>query len=161
MLQEITEDGTLHWNCHHDACAPLQAHLSHESVEWCEPGLVALPPCACGARTFIKTHFDEKDLAPPIIEYNPDGSIASVQIVGAPNLTVVEQEMHRYLVPHPEKPGELIPAFALSIKSVQPHPAIARHQKLHTLLHANGKPAPQKADVSHAHEPPHHDRPPQ
>lgn len=144
MLQEITDDGQLHWHCHRPDCPPMSAHISHDAVEW-KRGLVALPPCACGSRTFIKTQFDAKDLAPPIIEYNPDGSIKSVQIVGAPNLTVVEQELHRYLVPHPEKSGEMIPAFALSIKSVQPHPAIARHQKLHTLLHQHGKPAPQKA----------------
>lgn len=145
MLQEILDDGTFHWTCHRPDCPPLSAHVSHESVEWKEPGLVALPPCTCGSRTFIKTQFDAKDVAPPMIEYSPDGSIKSVQIVGAPNLTIVEQEVQRYLVPHPEKPGETIPAFALSIKSVQPHPAIARHQKLHTLLHQHGKPAPQKA----------------
>jgi hypothetical protein len=150
-LQHISDEGDLHWNCHND-CPPLKEHISHDQVEWIpsptakDPPLVALPPCpGCGSRTFLSVIFSEKDLTPPLIVRNADGTITEVQVLGAPNFTQIEYDVRRYLVPHPEKPGEAIAAFEVTIKDVRPHPMVARHQKLHQLLHQHGKPAPQKA----------------
>lgn len=145
-LQHITDDGELLWHCHTDDCPPLQEHISHDLVEWIEPGLVALPPCpGCGSRCFVRTQFTEAELRPPIITRNEDGSIKSVEVRGAPNFTHISYEVHKHQVPHPEKPDMMIDAFSLLVTDVQPHPMIARHQKLHQLLHQHGKPAPQKA----------------
>lgn len=143
MLEAITDEGQLHWNCHTDGCPPRACHLSHQAVEWVAPDLVALPFCpSCGSRTFIKTKFSAQELAPPLIEREISGTIRSVQLQGAANFTLIEHQVERHLVPHPDRPGELLEAFSFSITDIRPSPVVARHQKLHTLLHEHGKPAP-------------------
>jgi hypothetical protein len=144
-LQHVTDDGHLTWHCHND-CPPIQEHISHEQVAWTEPGRVAFPPCPnCGARYSAVTEWTEEELTPPLVVRNADGTIKQVEIRGAPNFTIIDYELQRSLVPHPDKPGEALELFNLLIKDVRPNPVIALHQKLHQLLHQHGKPAPQKA----------------
>ena len=75
-ITQIDTEGNLTWKCPHagekDApCGTVQSHhISHEHIQWHgHPGskpehrTVSLPPCsACGAQTFLKVHFTEKEL---------------------------------------------------------------------------------------------------
>lgn len=76
-IQSIDETGNITWKCPHwpeEADAPCgtiqQHHISHEHIQWhghsgCKPEhqTISLPPCsACGAQTFLKVHFTEKEL---------------------------------------------------------------------------------------------------
>lgn len=63
-LHTLTDDGHLKWICHH--CSGKRvAHVSHERVEYANADhtLVALPPCDCGSRTFLRVAFTEQELA--------------------------------------------------------------------------------------------------
>ena len=87
MLHTLTEDGTAHWVCPN--CEKQNsAHHSHEQMERGVPrahidnliarglseqdaraalaaqgaGIIALPPCECGARTFLKANFTPEEL---------------------------------------------------------------------------------------------------
>lgn len=79
-IQSIDEAGNLTWKCPHwpeEADAPCGTvhsdHISHIGIQWCgHPGAkpehrtVSLPPCsACGAVTFLKVAFTEKELKAP------------------------------------------------------------------------------------------------
>ena len=118
-LHNITEDGTFHWRCHHKECAPLIAHISHDQIEWIQPDLVALPPCPCGSRCFIKVSFTDEELQ--------------------------AENMQEYgMVPTPmELPhaitGEMIPVMIPALKAIGPNPFVARHQKFKELLEAHGR----------------------
>lgn len=87
MLHTLTEDGTAHWVCP-NCETQNSAHHSHEQMERGVPrahidnliarglseqdaraalaaqgaGIIALPPCACGARTFLKASFTAEEL---------------------------------------------------------------------------------------------------
>ena len=88
MLLELTNDGTATWTCPH--CQTAQdAHVSHPQMEWTPrqhleallarglseaeaqaalstmSDMVALPPCDCGTRTFLKTSFTAEELNAP------------------------------------------------------------------------------------------------
>jgi hypothetical protein len=96
MLQTLSEDGQLSWQC--QCGAGNHAHISHEALhyppyhwipEWRATGFsdeqiaelviraimphttttaVALPPCeTCGSRVFLNTCFSERELAPPVV----------------------------------------------------------------------------------------------
>lgn len=74
MITDIDEAGNITWQCRHwpghaeQPCgATAQHHISHEHIQWHgHPGAqqtVSLPPCSgCGAQTFLKVHFTEKEL---------------------------------------------------------------------------------------------------
>lgn len=76
-IQSIDTEGNLIWKCPHwseEADKPCgqthQHHIGHEHIQWHgSPGTkqehqtVSLPPCsACGAQTFLKVSFTEKEL---------------------------------------------------------------------------------------------------
>lgn len=79
MIQSIDTAGNLTWQCQHvgeqdGPCGQThQYHISHEQIQWSgHPGVkpehqtVSLPPCsACGAQTFLKVHFTERELKAP------------------------------------------------------------------------------------------------
>ena len=131
MLHHITEDGHLHWKCHNKDCPPLTAHISHEQIQYTELDntVVALPACECGARTFVKVDFAERDLLPPIIHTDSRGRIVQVEIPGAPNFTKIIDPYER------DASGRQVRV----IDRVEQHPAIARHQELKRQLEAIGK----------------------
>lgn len=76
-IQQIDEQGNLTWKCPHvpaGANKPCGAqydhHISHEHIQWCmgskpEHHTVSLPPCSCGAQTFLKVSFTEQELMAP------------------------------------------------------------------------------------------------
>lgn len=79
-IQTIDEAGNIVWHCPHtpdEADGPCgtkhEHHISHEHIQWSgAPGAkeehhtVSLPPChVCGARTFLKVSFSEKELKAP------------------------------------------------------------------------------------------------
>lgn len=118
-LHNITEDGMLHWRCHHKKCAPLQAHISHDQVEYVDHDLVALPPCDCGSRCFVKVKFTEEELqAPNMVEYG---------------MVPTEMELPHAITGEPVK--VLIPA----LKPIGKNPFVTRHLELARQLDAIGK----------------------
>ncbi|HET8911203.1 MAG TPA: hypothetical protein VFN23_07060 [Ktedonobacteraceae bacterium] len=79
-IQSIDDQGNLTWRCPHwpeeadTVCgAQHQHHIGHEAIKWHgHPGskpehqTVSLPPCSgCGAQTFLKVHYTEKELRAP------------------------------------------------------------------------------------------------
>lgn len=79
-IQSIDTEGNIEWRCPHmteeadQPCGAIyQHHISHEHIQWHGmPGVkpehqtVSLPPCSgCGAQTFLKVHFTEKELKAP------------------------------------------------------------------------------------------------
>lgn len=79
-VQSIDDAGNITWACLHQPeeadrpCGTQHAHhISHEHIQWVgEPNQhekqhsVSLPPCSvCGARTFLKVSFTEKELKAP------------------------------------------------------------------------------------------------
>lgn len=79
-LHSIDTEGNLEWRCPHhpehldNPCGAVNAaHISHERIKWhghpgCKPEhrTVSLPPCfSCGAQTFLKVAFTEKELRAP------------------------------------------------------------------------------------------------
>ena len=138
-LQQITEDGNLHWDCH-NGHAGQTAHISHEQVEWMEDGdLVGLPPCPqCGTRMFVKTRFTEQELLPPVIARGKhpvtgkEDAILEVQVPGAPNFTVIQWHFETHVVGSEE-------TSVTVIDDVRPHPMPARHIELAQQLRALGK----------------------
>lgn len=60
MLHDFTDEGVAHWVCPHCSTGN-QAHVSHEEME-AIGNVVALPPCACGTRTFLKAQFTPDEL---------------------------------------------------------------------------------------------------
>jgi len=64
-LQSIDAAGNLTWSCHNAECAQLSANVSHELVAHVQADVVSLPPCPCGAQTFLKVRFSDAELAAP------------------------------------------------------------------------------------------------
>ena len=121
MIHNLNEDtGHIQWRCHHAKCAPLSAHISHPGIEWIEHNLVALPPCKCGSRCFVRVNFTEEEL----------------QAVNMQEYGMVPQEM---TVPHAIT-GEPVPVLIPAFVPVGPNPAIARHQAFEKLLKKHGRP---------------------
>ena len=89
MLSNLSDEGHATWQCPH--CGVVNSeHVSHAGMEWTprehinavlarglseaeaqaamgpmHGDMIALPPCGCGTRTFVKAGFSEKDLAAP------------------------------------------------------------------------------------------------
>jgi hypothetical protein len=74
-IHSIDEAGNIIWKCPHNpentgTCGTQhEHHISHEHIQWHGEGkpehqqTVSLPPCSgCGAQTFLKVHFTEKEL---------------------------------------------------------------------------------------------------
>ena len=139
-LQQITDDGTIQWDCHNGHAGQM-AHISHEQVEWMRDGdLVGLPPCPeCGSRLFVKTKFTEQELLPPIIARGKhpitgkEDAILSVQVPGAPNFTDIRWHWEEHVVD-----GEELQVIQV-IDDVLIHPMPARHIELEKQLRALGK----------------------
>jgi hypothetical protein len=78
-IHQIDTEGNLTWKCPHvgekdEPCGQEhQHHISHEAIQWHGmPGMklehhtVSLPPCSgCGAQTFLKVAFTERELKAP------------------------------------------------------------------------------------------------
>lgn len=116
------ETGHIHWKClgKGGQCQkPNTVHVTHTAITWLEPALVALPPCACGARCFVKVEFTEEELqAENMQEYG-----------------MVPKEM---TVPHAIT-GEPVPVLIPALMPIGPNPAIARHQAFKALLEQHGR----------------------
>lgn len=123
MIHAIHPDtGHIHWKCagRQGNCQKSNiAHVSHEAIVWLEPGLVALPPCSCGARCFVKVDFTDEELRAD-----------NMQQYG-----MVPQPM---TVPH-AMTGEAVPVMIPALMPVGPNPAIARHQAFRKLLEDRGR----------------------
>lgn len=130
MLHHIHDDGTLIWQCHKPERHPdkpkqLNAHVSHDAVQYVAHDLVALPPCPhCAAQgihsqTFVKVRFTDEELqADNMLQYG-----------------MVPTEM---TLPHAIT-GEAVPVMIPALKAIGPNPAIARHKKLAELMEQHGK----------------------
>jgi len=132
MLHTITENGDFTWQCHKPErhkdprrTKTLTAHISHDTVQYVDHDLVALPPCPHCAelgihcQTFVKVNFTEEELA-------------------ASNMTQYGMIPTEMTVPHAIT-GEPVPVMIPALKPVGPNPAIERHQKFAELLTRNGK----------------------
>lgn len=79
-IHVIDEAGNIEWHCPHvgekdGPCGVRHTHhISHEAIQWHghqvsskpEHQMVSLPRCPdCGAQTFLKVHFTEKELKAP------------------------------------------------------------------------------------------------
>lgn len=62
-LHTLEQDGTLGWTCPH-CQSERSAHHSHEGVQHYRQDSIALPPCECGAQTFLNVHPDMRGIAP-------------------------------------------------------------------------------------------------
>lgn len=137
----------------------LQAHISHEQVQWTDATTVALPPCPdCGSQMFLNVAFAEQDLMPPVISRDASGKIIDVRHIGATNLTKIWEHIEKRMIVDEERravlkqhgfPDALIEAllppmvvYERVIDRVEPHPAIARHQELVRQLQGIGKGPP-------------------
>ncbi|GCE14207.1 hypothetical protein [Tengunoibacter tsumagoiensis] len=118
-LHAIHDDGSIHWRCHHKACKPLQAHVSHDDIYFVNHDLVALPPCSCGSRMFVRVAFTPEELAATnAIQYG-----------------MVPEEM---TLPH-ALTGEPIPVMIPALRPIGANPFFARHQEFAKHLEAHGK----------------------
>jgi len=146
----------------------LTAHLSDPGVHWTDENNIALPPCPeCGTQMTLHVH-DDEELTPPIITKDErTGKILQVAPADhpkySPNLWLTNVDITRKQNPHPTlahlEPDQIIQMQAdlrnkapdapvdwmlsesiqAEIKSVEQHPAVARHAELARQLKETGK----------------------
>ena len=57
-------------------------------------GVIALPPCSCGTRTFLKSTFDDEEYA-GIVRHDPDGNETTASVDAAHRHMAVAEHLKR------------------------------------------------------------------
>lgn len=155
-VQSIDPEGNLTWKCPHwseDAEQPCgsvcQHHISDEAIQWHghpnskpEHRTVSLPPCSvCGAQTFLKVAFSEKELKAPNM-WQPwndwhEGKLANL---------LQQHEAEQRETPHKAMLAQQIAGYRIARQAggyrTESHAMAMRHVELARQLMISGKLPP-------------------
>lgn len=183
MLHSIDEQGNFQWHCANPTCQyhncaeweahqscqhhgrgervagkSLQGHIGHDEVQYTSENTIALPTCQCGTRCFVYAGYTEKDVQEAVVSRHPQtGKILSVEVKGAPGLTLIHSHLEYHLVPLSSSDIARVPVDALVLQdghyflkiaehvidAVQAHPVPQRHLALAQQMKAMGKIPPE------------------
>lgn len=163
-IQSIDTEGNLTWKCPHwpehldNPCGTANsAHISHEHIKWhghpggkAEHRTVSLPPCqGCGAQTFLKVAFTERELKAPNM-WQPwnewhDGKLAEL---------FAQHEQAEEGTPHKAMLAQQIASYQTAKQAggyhTDSHAMAMRHVELARQLVASGKLPPGQGEPGHA-----------